>query len=170
MFFVRLFCLPGVISTMMIFLHIFLLHFHQHALAYFSLAFKDNLNTETLPKFYTACPLTLQKGRNSFLFTSLRFLTKHSGDIGNLDLHLKHYLFSHTFLTRWLTWSIQPCSSFCIHWFLWEHLLCLLWLCKDQQPQTLACTCLWHRAGKSTASYLGVLVKGEVKNWSSTAM
>lgn len=87
---------PHVISTMIIFLHILLLHFHQHALAHFSLAF----NIETLPEFYIACPLIPAEGKECLPLHDQNLpclLTKHSGDIGNLDFQLKqHYLFIHT--------------------------------------------------------------------------
>lgn len=82
----------------MVVLHILSLHFHQHALVYFSHAF----NIETLPKVYLACPLILAAGKelhSLHVRNSPFFLTKHSGDNGNLDFHLKQHLFIHIFWT-----------------------------------------------------------------------
>lgn len=78
------FFLPYMISTMMVFLHTLLLHFHKYALAHFNLT----VNIETLPKFYIACPFSLKKGRNCHPFHHHNwscFLTRHSGEVGNLD-------------------------------------------------------------------------------------
>lgn len=82
----------------MVVLHILSLHFHQHALVHFSHVF----NIETLPKFYVVCPLIPAAGKelHSLHVRSLPFfLTKHSGDNGDLDFHLQQHLFIHTFWT-----------------------------------------------------------------------
>lgn len=83
-FFFFIFFLPCMISAMMVFIHTLLLHFHQYALAHFKLA----VNIEALPKFYIACPFSLEKGRNCHPFHYHNwscFLTRHSGEVGKLD-------------------------------------------------------------------------------------
>lgn len=78
------FSLPCMISTMTVFLHTLLVHFHQYALAHFNLA----VNIETLSKSAKPCPVSLEKGRNCHPFHHHNwsyFLTRHSGEVGNLD-------------------------------------------------------------------------------------